>query len=168
MIFKGKEEFKKRQGDMDKLNLLFFHIQYNKTTIDNYDLSFKNKGAWVFAGNGQVVLPWNIKATMNYFYIPVGNWEIYQINKPIQQFDISFNRDFFDKKLKLGLHAFDLFNQNKVNANVSSQGLNTLFTEKMDSRVFRISLTWNFGKLKTVEKSTIDTDKIQSGGGIMK
>ncbi len=168
LIFKGMEEFKKRQSDMNKLNYLYMSVQYNKTTIDQYDLSFNNKGAWVFATQGQIILPWDVTSTINYFYLPTGTWEIYKVNKPIQQFDISFQKEFLNKNLKIGLHAFDLFNQNSINATISSQNVNTLFYQKDDSRVFRISLSWNFGKLKTVEQTDIEADKRQSSGGFIK
>ena len=46
--------------------------------------------------NGEIVLN-----NMNYFFLPKGNWEIYRIEKPIQQFDISFNKDFMDKKISV-------------------------------------------------------------------
>ena len=89
--------------------------------------------------------------------------------KPIQQFDISLNKDFMDKKLKVGLHAFDVFNQNEINALVSSPNLQTNFYQKQDSRTFRISLTYNFGNLKLEKDNTdIQVEKVKSGGGLVK
>jgi len=67
------------------------------------------------------------------------------------------------------LHAFDLFNTNEVNALVSSTNLQTQFYEKRDSRSFRISLTYNFGNLKLEKENTeIQTEKVKSGGGLVK
>jgi hypothetical protein len=49
---------------------------------------------------------------------------------------------------------------------VSSTNLETKFFEKNDTRTFRLSLTYNFGNLKLQnENTTIETEKIQSGGG---
>jgi hypothetical protein len=82
---------------------------------------------------------------------------------------MSFHKEFMDKKLKIGLHAFDLFNTNEVNALVSSTNLQTQFYEKRDSRSFRISLTYNFGNLKLEKENTeIQTEKVKSGGGLVK
>jgi hypothetical protein len=110
------------------------------------------------------MLPWDIKNYMNYFILPKGGvWEIYKIKKDIQQFDISFSKDFMNKKLKVGVHAFDVFNQNEINALISSTNLQTRFRQKEDS------LTYNFGNLKIdKENTTIDTEKVQSGGGLVK
>ena len=106
---------------------------------------------------------------MMYFILPSGNWQIYKITKPIQQFDISFNRDFLDKNLKIGLHCFDVFNKNEVNALIAGENLNTSYRQKQDSRTFRISLTYNFGNLKMQNENTnIETEKVKSGGGMMK
>jgi coenzyme F420-reducing hydrogenase beta subunit len=115
------------------------------------------------------MLPWEITNTMSYFILPKGTWEIYQIEKPIQQFDVSFNKDFMDKKLKIGLHCFDVFNANEVNALVSGLNLDTRFYQKQDTRTFRVSITYNFGNLKLEkENTTINTETVKQGGGMIK
>ena len=168
-FFKSKEEFQKRMNNMDKMNYIFFNVNYIKTTTEGYDFSFENKPIWNYSAQAQFILPWDIKNTMSYFILPKGTWEIYQITKPIQQFDISFNKDFLNKKLKIGLHCFDVFNSNEVNALVSSTNLETKFYQKQDSRTFRISLTYNFGDLSLKKENTnINIEKTNSGGGFLK
>ncbi|NNT71834.1 TonB-dependent receptor [Flavobacterium sp. IMCC34852] len=168
-FFKGKEEFEKRMNNMDKMNYIFFNVNYIKTTTEGYTFSFENKPIWNYSAQAQFILPWEIKNTMSYFILPKGTWEIYQITKPIQQFDISFNKDFLNKNLKIGLHCFDVFNSNEVNALVSSTNLQTKFYQKQDSRTFRISLTYNFGDLSLKKENTeINIEKNRSGGGFMK
>lgn len=168
-FFKGKEEFQKRLGNIDQMNYIYVNINYIRNLTTGFDFSFESKPIWNYGAQAQIMLPWNIKSTMTYFILPKGTWEIYQITKPIQQFDISLTRDFMNKKLKLGIHAFDLFNQNEVNALVSATNLETSFREKNDSRTFRISLSYNFGNLKLQNENTeIQTEKVKSGGGLVK
>nr|WP_294774619.1 outer membrane beta-barrel family protein [uncultured Flavobacterium sp.] len=168
-FFKSKDEFQKRMANMDNMNYIFFNVNYIKTTTEGYTFSFENKPIWNYSAQAQFILPWDIKNTMSYFILPKGTWEIYQITKPIQQFDISFNKDFLNKNLKIGLHCFDVFNKNEVNALVSSTNLQTKFYQKQDSRTFRISLTYNFGDLSLKKENTeINIEKNQSGGGFMK
>jgi iron complex outermembrane receptor protein len=168
-FFKSKEEFQKRMNNMDNMNYIFFNVNYIKATTEGYDFSFKNKPVWNYSAQAQFILPWGIKNSMSYFILPKGTWEIYQITKPIQQFDISFNKDFMNKNLKIGLHCFDVFNANEVNALISSTNLETQFRQKQDSRTFRISLTYNFGDLSLKKENTeINIEKNQSGGGFMK
>lgn len=168
-FFKSKEEFQKRMNNMDKMNYIFFNVNYIKTTTEGYDFSFENKPIWNYSAQAQFILTWDIKNTMSYFILPKGTWEIYQITRPIQQFDISFNKDFLNKKLKIGLHCFDVFNSNEVNALVSSTNLETKFYQKQDTRTFRISLTYNFGDLSLKKENTnINIEKTNSGGGFLK
>ncbi|MEK8180616.1 TonB-dependent receptor [Flavobacterium buctense] len=168
-FFKGKEEFQKRMNNMDKMNYIFFNVNYIKTTTEGYTFSFENKPIMNYSAQAQFILPWEIKNSMSYFILPKGTWEIYQITKPIQQFDISFNKEFMNKNLKIGVHCFDVFNTNEVNALVSSTNLETKFYQKQDSRTFRISLTYNFGDLSLKKENTeINIEKNQSGGGFMK
>lgn len=169
-FFKGKEEFQKRMNNIDKMNYIFVNINYIKNLTEGYDFSFNATPVWNYGAQAQIMLPWDVKSTLSYFILPEnGVWEIYKITKPIQQFDISLNKDFMNKKLKLGLHMFDVFNQNETNALISSTNLQTRFREKNDTRHFRISLTYNFGNLKLQnENTTIETEKVQSGGGFVK
>jgi outer membrane receptor protein involved in Fe transport len=168
-FFKGKEVFMERLNQIDKMNYIFLSVNYIKTAIDGYDFPFKQKPIWNYAAEAQIQLPWNIKNYMTYYILPSGNWEIYNVTRPIQQFDISFHKEFLNNNLKIGLHAMDLFNQNEINAQIASPNLNTNFYEKNDSRVFRISLSYNFGNLKLdKENTTIETEKVKSGGGFVK
>ena len=168
-FLKGKEEFKNRMNDMDKMNYIFLNINYIKSDIKGYVFPYSNKAIWNYAAQAQFILPYGIKNSMTYFILPTGNWEIYKVIKPIQQFDISFNKDFMNKKLKVGLHCFDVFNSNQINALIAGQNLETTFRQKQDTRTFRISLTYNFGNLKLQKENTdIQTEKVKSGGGLVK
>ena len=155
---------------MDQMNYIYVNINYIKSDIKGYTLPYGNKGLMNYAAQSQFILPWGMKNTMTYFILPAGgNWQIYNIRKHIQQFDISFTKDFMNKKLKMGLHCFDVFNQNQVSALIAGENLDTHFREKRDSRTFRISLTYNFGNNKLQkEETTIETEKAKSGGGMMK
>lgn len=168
-FLKGKDEFQKRMSTMDKMNYIFFNVNYIKSTTEGYTFSFENKPILNYSAQAQIILPWDIKNTMTYFILPKGTWEIYQIEKPIQQFDISFNKDFLNKNLKIGVHCFDVFNSNEVNALVSSTNLQTKFYQKQDSRTFRISLTYNFGNLGLKKDNTdIEVEKKSQSGGLLK
>ena len=168
-FFKGKEEFQKRMNAIEKMNYIMVNANYIKTTFDHANFDYPIKGNLTWNLQSQFILPWEITNSMSYFILPKGNWEIYRIEKPIQELDISFNRDFLNKNLKIGLHCFDIFNSNQVNALVSTPNLNTRFYQKQDSRTFRFSLTYNFGNQKLQKENTdINTDKVNKGGGGLK
>ena len=168
-FFKSKEEFQKRMNSMDKMNYIFVNVNYVKSDYKGLAVDLPNKAITNISFQSQIILPWNVTNTMSYFILPKGTWEIYQIQKPIQQFDISFNRDFMNKNLKIGLHCFDVFNANEVNALIAGKNLTTNFYQKPDTRTFRISLTYNFGNLKLEKENTdINTEKVNQGGGMLK
>lgn len=165
-FFKSKEVFAERMGRLDQMNYIMVNLNYNKVNVIGYPLGYQNPGNVVYGFQSQILLPWGITNNMSYFFIPKGVWEIYRIDRPIQQFDISFNKEFMDRKLKLGLHVFDVFNANEVNAYLQGQHLRTYFHEKGDTRTFRISLTYNFGNLKLEKENTdINVEKANGGGG---
>lgn len=166
-FFKGKQEFAKRMNTIDKMNYIYLNINYVKTKIDGYTFPYTNKAIINFSMQSQILLPWNITNSISYSILPKGTWEIYQIEKPIQQFDVSFNKDFSNKKLKIGLHCFDVFNSDETNALISGQNLDTEYRQKKDSRTFRISLTYNFGNLKLEKENTeINNEKLQQNNGL--
>ncbi|MBF2709897.1 TonB-dependent receptor domain-containing protein [Flavobacterium soyangense] len=169
-FFKGKDEFMKRMNTIDKMNYVYVNLNYMKTKTDGYDFSFSNKAIVNLSLQSQIILPWNITNTMAYSILSKGTWEVYQVTKPIQQFDISFNKDFMDKKMKVGLHCFDVFNKNETNGLITGQNLETQYHQKKDSRFFRLSLTYNFGNSKLQKENTeIQNEKIQqSSGGLGK
>jgi hypothetical protein len=156
-------------NDMDKMNYIFCNISYIDFTTKGYDFQFKQKPIMSYYAQAQIIFPWQIKSSFSYNLTPPGTWEIYSLTKTIKQFDVSLSRDFMDKKLRIGLHCFDVFNENEINAVVSSTNLQTQFYQKPDTRTFRFSLTYNFGNMKLQKENTeIQTEKTGQGGGILK
>ncbi len=168
-FLKGKAEFSARMNNLDKMNYIYLNINYIKFDTAGTNFSFDATPIWSYGAQAQIILPWQIKNTMNYSYTPPGTWEIYNLTKTIHEFDISFNRDFLNKNLKVGLHCFDVFNTSEINALVSGTNLQTNFYKKQDSRTFRISLTYNFGNLSLKKENTdINVEKKAQGGGFLK
>jgi len=168
-FFKGKEEFLKRMHTIDKMNYLYLNVNYVRSVIDGYSFPYGNKGIVNFSVQSQLILPWNITNIMAYSILTKGTWEVYRIDKPIQQLDISFNRDFLKKKMKVGLHCFDVFNKSETNGLITGQNLSTQYDQKKNTRVFRISLTYNLGNLNLKKENTeIQNEKIQQSSGLIK
>ncbi len=168
-FFKESEEFEKRMNSIDKMNYIYFNINYIKSSIDGFVLPYENKPIFNYEAQSQIILPWDITNTISYSILSKGTLEIYGIEKPIQEFNISFNKDFINKKLKIGLHCFDVFNQSEINALISGENLNTRFYQKLDSRSFGISLTYNLGSIKHEQENiNIETEKVKKGAEMIK
>jgi len=165
-FFKGKVAFQKRMNIMDKMNYIFLNVHYIKSKIDGYDFPYSNKAIANFSMQTQIILPWNITNSIAYSFMSKGNYEVYQISKPIQQFDLSFNKNFINKKIKVGLHCFDVFNNNETNGLITGQNLQTQYHQKQDSRFYRISMTYKFGDSKLEKENTeIQNEKMQQSSG---
>lgn len=167
-FLKSKEEFQKRMNAIETMNYVYLNVAYIKSDVEGFPFEFPHNGVMNYSAQAQIILPWEITNSMSYNFLTKGSWEIYRIDKPFHSFDISFTRSFLDKKLNIGLHCFDVFNTYQVNALIAGQNLNTNFHEKVDSRTFRISLTYNFGNLSLQKDDTnINIEKTnQSGGGL--
>lgn len=65
--------------------------------------------------------------------------------EPMQNFDISIKKVFLDKKLDMSMRVSDLFNTQKFQINTANTGYSQNFTNKRESRVAYLTLTYRFG-----------------------
>ncbi|MCI0472670.1 MAG: outer membrane beta-barrel family protein, partial [Ignavibacteria bacterium] len=78
-------------------------------------------------------------------------------NEPMQNFDVSVNSSFINKKLTLGLRAEDIFETRKWESNTNGIGYNSNFSSRWNSRNLYLTLSYNFGntdKFYTKSKKT--------------
>ncbi len=168
-FFKSNGEENNGRLDLSKVNHIFFNVNYSKSEIKGFQFPFENKAIINCSAQAQMQLPGQIKGTAGYSILTKGTWQIYEISKPVQQFDLAFSKNFWNNNIKVGLSVTDSFNTNNVNAVIAGQHLNTNFYKKEDSRAFRVSLTYNFGNLKLSNVSTkIENEKIELDTGLIK
>ncbi len=146
-FLKGKEEYDVRKSNLDKMNFLFLNINYIRFDSAGTKFSFDVKPLWSYSIESQIILPWEIQSSAYYKLRPPGTYQIYYLSKTIQWLDISFNKYFLNKNLKINIYCNDLFNTNEINAIVSTNNLETNYYQKQDSRIFGIGLTFNFGNI---------------------
>jgi len=146
-FLKGKEEYDVRKSNLDKMNFLFLNINYIRFDSAGTKFSFDVKPLWSYSIESQIILPWKIQSSFYYKLRPPGTYQIYYLSKSIQWLDVSFNKYFLNKNLKINIYCNDLFNTNEINAIVSTNNLQTNYYQKQDSRIFGIGLTFNFGNI---------------------
>jgi outer membrane receptor protein involved in Fe transport len=66
-------------------------------------------------------------------------------NEPMQNFDIGINKEFFKKKLTIGLRAEDVFNTRKWGSENNGIGFRSVSSSTWDSRLLFINISYNFG-----------------------
>ncbi|MCU0372440.1 MAG: TonB-dependent receptor [Ignavibacteria bacterium] len=78
-------------------------------------------------------------------------------NEPMQNFDVSVNTSFINKKLTVGLRAEDIFETRKWESNTNGIGYTSNFSSQWNSRNLYLTLSYNFGnsdKFYTKSKKT--------------
>jgi len=133
---------------------------YNRFKSDSLLGSVYNRGQLSFQGRATQYfkLGNTYKAELTSSYQTALTYGIYQV-RPAYSNDIGISHSFAGKKATLKFSISDIFNT--VHDQVSSvyQSNNLLISQKPESRIGRLTFTWNFGNKK------IKTDQHQAGDG---
>ncbi|WP_134088017.1 outer membrane beta-barrel family protein [Olivibacter sp. XZL3] len=147
LFTKGFDELMKFNFDINKIDILYFYLDYQKY---NSAMIGDQKGIWSFFVSGQFILPSDINTQLIYKITTPGNYRYYMIDKPFQHtFDFNISKKFLKDNLTLSLFANDIFNTNRTIARTLplANGVSTM--QKLDTRSFGISLTF---KIKNAVK----------------
>lgn len=79
--------------------------------------------------------------------------------KPFMNLDLGWSKSFFGDKLNLSLLAGDLFHTNIVNGFYELNNSKVSYLRKMNTHLYRITIRFNFGKLKEPGFSTVNIGK---------
>lgn len=131
----------------------------------------KYYNGWTVRFSTNAAIPDIFDVQLMYFYMGKQVSPDGEIN-PFQNFNISLQKSFFDKKLVLGLRVNDLFNQQKFNRYTSDENYSQHIFQKTNSRAAFLTLTFNFGEngnslsKRTSQRKQRDADnEIQQTGG---
>ncbi len=130
---------------------------YNSFQAENLLGSNLNKGkASFFARATQTFLmPWSLKGELMGYYQSALRYGIYDI-KPQYYVDAGLSRSFLEKKLNVKFAVSDVFFTRRNNLTAQYQTVDFDIRQRRESRIARVSLTYNFGntKIKTRERQT--------------
>jgi len=119
--------------------------------MENYDKWFNALSAR-FSTSAQI--PDIADVQLSYFY----NGK--QVNSqgtidPFQMFNLAIQKSFFEKQLIVAFRINDLFNQQRFYLTANTNSFNQVVRQKTDSRVYFITLTFNFGKMDNTTSSRL-------------
>lgn len=91
-------------------------------------------------------------------------WSIYQIGTS-WGIDLGINKSFWDKRAQIKLAVTDIFNTRPNDVHTDYDNLNVRIFNQYESRVGRITFTYNFGnqKLKTSQRNLDSSEKNRVG-----
>ena len=152
-VFTQGLKFFKSNINIDRTN--FLYIAAGRS-------SYKVKGAEAYVSEfnpyffynlySQLILPWDMKLGINYSHVSKGTYQIYQITRPVEKFDLTLSRSFLNRALKVTLSARDVFNTMQLSAVTSGKNISTDYTLLRDTRSFRVGVSYNFGKFSALHK----------------
>lgn len=144
---------------------------YYKNIIDatNLGSSFKNENyTWNGRLSANIFLPMSSNLGISYFYSG-RNVFAQGVLEPFQSMDVSLNKDFFEKKLTVGLRVSDIFNTLKFDVKLNNtQGFDESFYRKRDTRSLFVTATYRFGndnKLQDKKRRRINDNQGNDGFG---
>ena len=157
LFTKGVSFFKSGNINPDKVSFLFANIGYNKTIFDDSStLVPSNKATWNFYAYSQIVLPKNFKFNIYYNYMSKGIYNIYDIRKPVQSLELNISKKIFNNSLNCIFSVQNALNNSGLNAMIYNQNIITSYNRFDEKRMYRLSLTYNFGKYKSSKNDNVD------------
>ncbi len=139
-------------------NIEFLEVPYNKTIFNNDFYQKYEKGNFMIYLYSQIILLKNLKMYVNYNFTSKGSVDIYELNEPIQNFDVFLSTKFLKNKLNLNFGVLNALNTLGFNANFTGNNIISVYNRKSETRMLRISLTYNFGEFNNSEEDVFKQD----------
>lgn len=146
----------------------------SNTNINNFYMGYKADMAATPIDFGKFAVQVNSTHTLNItesfrfettatYQSPL-RWSIYQIGSS-WGLDLGVNKSFWDKRAQVKLAVTDIFNTRPNVVHTDYANLNVRIFNQYESRVGRITFTYNFGnqKLKTTQRNLDDSEKSRVG-----
>jgi len=130
---------------------LYADYSFNSVQSNVQDFVFDNSGdSWYASLNQTFRFENKLTATWNSFYSAGG---VYGNSKSLPSYDMSFSvrKYFLDDKLSVRFSATNVFKTAIYRAITTQENNTTDWTNKWETRIFRLSLSYNFGKGKKKE-----------------
>jgi len=134
--------------NIDEMSFTYLNAGYFKTTYDNVIPDRFQKGSFYIFAYSQFYLGNNTRAFVTYYNMFKGVMNLYELNKPAQNLNISFNKKFLNNKLVINAGVDNVLNTDGYNVNVFGKGLKMRTETLNEPRMFKIGLSYNFGSFK--------------------
>ena len=141
-----------------------FYLKFKSDTLAGSTLN-RGKVAYVAKANQTFAFA-GFKAELFANYRSSLTDGIYDI-QPRYNIDAGISRSFDDKKFNIKFSVSDIFNTERNNLDINYGSDNLQIRQKQESRIARLSLTYNFGNssIKKREHKTAIDDESQRAGG---
>ena len=140
---------------------LYADYSFNSVKSDVPDFSFDNSGSsWYASLNQTFKFENKITATWNSFYSAGG---FYGNSESLPSYDMSFSlrKYYLDDKISVRFSATNVFKTAIYRAITTQENNTTDWTNKWETRIFRLSLSYNFGKgkKKNIKETNVSDER---------
>ncbi len=145
-------------------NLVFV---YNNSRIVYRDVDIKNsRPAYRFNTTHSISLPRQFKAEVSASYSSLainGFWAVL----PRTAMNVGLRKTFLNNKANINLNIADVFNTMRLKSTMTYNAIDVTDFTKVETRLFRINLTYQFGKsqIKPIKQRTTGTEDEQKRVG---
>ena len=134
--------------NIDELSFTYLNAGYFKTKYDAVIPEKFQRGSFYIFTYSQFYLGNNTHFYLTYYNMFKGVMNLYELNKPAQNLNVSLNKKFLDKKFTLNIGVDNVLNNDGYDVNVFGNGLQMRTQTWNERRMFKIGLTYNFGSFK--------------------
>ncbi len=135
-------------------NLNAFYLGFKSEDVNN-PLQSGQFASQIYNNNTLTISPTlRAEATLNY-QSPL-TYSIYKIGQQ-WSVDAGLNKSFKNNKANIKLAVSDIFNTRTQNVSTRHANLNADINQKRETRVFRLTLSYNFGSTKIERRNTDDS-----------
>ena len=160
VLFTKGLKFMDEPVEVDKMSFLYVYSSFTKTTIPDYNYVNRNKGIWTLGVYSQFILPWKIRMNVEYYIAGKGNYQIYEFVRNRSALDVSFSREFYEKKLKTSISFEDIFNTDQSNTRVSFPNIHMNSYSKQDTRIIWFKVAYSFGRVEKNDSPGLDLPNV--------
>lgn len=132
----------------DELSFTYFNTGYFKTAYEEVIPERFQKGSFYIFTYSQFYLKNNLRLYVIYYNMFKGVMNLYELNKPSQNLNVSINKKFMDNKMSLTLGVDNILNTDGFDVNVFGNGMNMRSQTMNERRMFKFGFTYNFGGFK--------------------
>ena len=134
--------------DPDEMSFTYFNTGYFKTRYDAIIPERFQKGSFYIFTYSQFYLKNNTRLYVIYYNMFKGVMNLYELNKPSQNLNVSINKKFMENKISLTLGVDNVLNTDGFDVNIFGKDMNMRSETMNERRMFKFSLTYNFGGFK--------------------
>lgn len=147
----------------DELSFTYLNAGYFKTTYeDTVPERFQRGAAYIFTYS-QFYLKNNTRLIVVYYNMFRGVMNLYELNQPSQNLNISLNKKFLENRLIVNLSVDNVLNTDGYDVNVFGSGLQMRNQTWNERRMFKVGLTYNFGSFKNQNNGMIPDAQLPFG-----